>query len=146
MPRYIPLPWAEAKWTVSLKGVDNGPIEIQCCQVLNKHPHAPRYDNWHCKKVWKVRYLEEQNTTNAKNFDENCRNKKKMATTARRLKLWWHHMSAGRMEFYSSRTYCVILRAAWMVTNHRNRLCATIYVPIQTRSVFRLLTGILLNL
>jgi len=26
--RYIPLPWADTKWTVRLQRVDNGPIEI----------------------------------------------------------------------------------------------------------------------
>ena len=32
------------KWTVSLQSVDNGPIEIQCCQVLNKQTRKRRND------------------------------------------------------------------------------------------------------
>ena len=30
---------------MKLQIVDNGPIEIQCCQVLNKHAHNARKDN-----------------------------------------------------------------------------------------------------
>ena len=29
VPGYIPLPRADAKWTMKLQSVDNGPIEIQ---------------------------------------------------------------------------------------------------------------------
>jgi len=44
MPEYIPLPWADPKWTMKLQSVDNEPIEIQCCQLLNIHTHKPRND------------------------------------------------------------------------------------------------------
>jgi hypothetical protein len=60
---------------------------------------------------------------NATHFDETCRNTRKMATLARRLKLWFDHMSVGQKECYSSRTYCVMLRAAWMVTETVGMSC-----------------------
>ena len=45
MSRYIPLLWADSKSTVSLQSADNGTIEIQCCQVNNKHTHKSRYES-----------------------------------------------------------------------------------------------------
>jgi len=68
-------------WTMKLQIVENGPIEIQFCQLLNKHKHN-LVTHWQHADVWRINGLEEQK------FDEICKNKKKITTSSLLLKLW----------------------------------------------------------
>jgi hypothetical protein len=122
MSRYIPLPCADHKRTVSLQSLDNAPTQIQCCQVLNKYTHKPRNDTDIAKLGGStaVRSKHDEWT----HYDETRRNKKKVTTPSRCLLLWWDHMSAGRELCYSSRNYCMILRADWMLTETVGMSCA----------------------
>ena len=116
LERTLSGPWVYRTWTTDLlqssvaKCTTNTHINLVTTLTLRRSLE----DRW----PWVV------NTMNATNFDETCQNKKKMATPARRLKLWRDQMSAGRKECYSSRTCCVMLRAVWVATDTVGMNCA----------------------
>jgi len=126
--RYNPLPWEEPNRTMSPQRLDNGPIEIQCCQMLNKHTLKPRNDTDVMQKLG--------GSTAFKSKHDKC-NKilSKPAEIRRKFPhpngVWSYDGTTCQQVWRSATvagTACVMLRAVWMVTATVGMSCGLDYI------------------